>query len=328
MAIGRRLRARLTREVRVWGLRAPATVEASDGRLQIDVEDPADHDAVEGFGVAATAMMAMDLERRTWSGRLGEVLGDVEIGRRTAGQLDAFVRILGFRRDAEQDFKRGMSAADKRRCEDYARGVNAWIDTRRWEPNPTWKELGTQPRLWGAADCRLLQRAPARVDGAGTSISIDPNAPRGESMATIAELWALLGEAALRGPGAIAGGASLVPTGHAGIPSRLGGAPPDEVHAVITPLTRERARRLRSKVGDIDLRGPSPRRLTVRFGPEGGVVSDLFEGPPEYLWQWAPGAGRGGDPKQVPPLVASWSVPELTPIPVPRIRLVPLEGGA
>ena len=57
MSIGGRLRAKFVREVRVWGLKAPARVEAQGGTLSLEVEDEADRDTVEGFGAAAAAML-------------------------------------------------------------------------------------------------------------------------------------------------------------------------------------------------------------------------------------------------------------------------------
>jgi len=334
MSGGGRIRARLRREVRVWGLRAPAKVSAEGGVVRLEVEDVADADLVEGFGVAATAMLAMDLERRLWSGRLAEVVGDrvLEAGS-SAGVLDPFVRILGFRADAERTFK-ALDRGERQRCEDYARGVNAWIDGARWPRDPRWAALGTRPRLWGAADSLLLARAPAVADLAGPTFASEPDAAVTEAeVETLTALWASLHGDSLRAPGAPGGGTNLEPTGRAGVPSRLAVPGIGCVGATLAALTADRARRLRARTTDIDVGGGDPRRLAVRRGPGGGVVSDLFDVGPRggYLWRWEPGPERTA-PASAPrtPLAPGhpWRLADPAPLAVAPTRLVPLEGGA
>jgi hypothetical protein len=333
MSVGSRLRAKLRREVRVWGLRAPARVSCTGGALHLQLEDERDEDLVEGFAVAAAAMLAMDLQRRLWSGRLGEVLGARPLADGvTVGDLDAFTRLLGFRAEAEQRFK-ALAAGPKRSCEDYARGVNAWIDADSWSRDPRWAAVGTRPRLWGAADCVLLAGAPGTVDAVGPTFHVEPEVVRTEaSERSLRALWGALHDDSLRAPDAVGGGADLEPTGPAGVPSRLALDTSPPRAAALVPLTQDRHRRLRARAQNIDLGGPTPRRLTVRRGPEGAVVSDLFndDGGPGYLWRW------GGDGSPVAPAAARlrladgspWRLADLSPQEVPITRLVPLEGGA
>ncbi|MCP4869001.1 MAG: penicillin acylase family protein [Proteobacteria bacterium] len=204
MSVGSRIRAKVLNEVRVWGLRAPARVEVSDGTVSLELELPEDQEVAEGFTVAAAAMLAMDLERRCWTGRLHEVAQDLPIEGAAFADFDPYVLKLGFRRDAEQHFKRNLTAPAKARLERYAQGVNAWIDTGRWQRDRRWSDLGTRPRLWGPSDSVLLARSPAAVDTTAT----DP-------------LAQLLRSEALRAPGAAAGGVVLEPTGKAGVPSTV-----------------------------------------------------------------------------------------------------------
>ena len=63
----------------------------------------------------------MDFRRHVTSGRLSELFG------KTALETDKFVRTLGWRRVAEKEL-RLLSPTTRQYLDDYARGVNAYLD--------------------------------------------------------------------------------------------------------------------------------------------------------------------------------------------------------
>jgi hypothetical protein len=164
IALLRRVRATLRREVPIWGLAAPVTVEGGDGAYRIEANHEDDALIAEGFVSAEAAMFTTDLRRRLWSGRLSELIGDVEIAPAIRSpDLDHFVRILGFRSGAERSF-RHLDSRCKARLGLYATGVNAWIDSGLWRKQQCWKRAGSRPRLWAPSDCLLLAQAADRMD--------------------------------------------------------------------------------------------------------------------------------------------------------------------
>lgn len=174
IALLRRVRANLRREVPIWGLAAPVTVEGGDGAYRIEATSEDDALIAEGFVSAEAAMFTTDLRRRLWSGRLSELIGDVEVAPAIRSpDLDLFVRILGFRSAAERSFRQ-LDPRCKTRLDFYAKGVNAWIDSGRWRKQPCWEQAGSRPRLWAPSDCLLLAQAADRMDiAASYDLAID-----------------------------------------------------------------------------------------------------------------------------------------------------------
>ena len=276
-----------------------------------------------------TPARQMDLERRLWSGRLAELLGepgpyDVEVA-----SLDWFVRTLGFRHDAEAAWK-ALDGGTRATCEAYARGVNAWIDSGDWSRDAAWSALESRPRLWAPSDCLLLRDAPVCVDGSGDVPFSAPGhaAWTADWNRRCSALWAALHGTPLRAPGGAAagrrfrwvfcaeGGQEQLLESTAGTPSSSAAQPPSAREAprlVPVELLDEGPHRfarpdgrwgkLRAKRTDLAVRGePSPRRAWVRRAPSGGLVSDVFAGASAtdaptgtgFAWSWGevrPSAG-------------------------------------
>ena len=77
-----------------------------------------------GFAHAQDRLWQMEMNRRVASGRTAEILGEKAV------DVDKFLRTLGVRRNAEEIFKRATPQT-KAMLEAYARGVNAFLDSRK-----------------------------------------------------------------------------------------------------------------------------------------------------------------------------------------------------
>jgi len=322
-----RLKGAVRREVRVFGLSAPATVRVEGEEARVEVGAESDRAVVDGFAVAAERMVAMDLARRLWSGRLAELLGERPLeGGLTAVDLDVFVRILGFRDDAERAFK-AKPAAQREDLEAFARGVNAWIDCGSWQDDPRWAALRSRPRLWGAADGRLVVGAAARVDGTPPQIDLEAARAAGWTdgwSTAVGTLWSALRRPLLRAPGAVGGWGAEGGEERAAariVPVEV--VPGYDNHRYVRQDGR--VGRLRARRPDVTVRGGSPHRAWVRRSDRGGLVSDaLIGGGPE-----AP-VGRHVSAPRHPALALDdpWRLVEPAAASASTFRLVPLDGGA
>ncbi|CAM5715686.1 Acyl-homoserine lactone acylase QuiP [Streptomyces violaceorubidus] len=66
----------------------------------------------------------MDVRRHMTSGRLSEMFGDSQV------DTDAFLRTLGWRQVAQQEYDKVLSAETKKNLQAYAEGVNAYLKDR------------------------------------------------------------------------------------------------------------------------------------------------------------------------------------------------------
>lgn len=104
------------------GLDADVEVVRDDnGIAQIYASNTADLFAAQGYVHAQDRFFEMDFRRHVTSGRLSEMFGE------TALETDKFVRTLGWRRVAEQELPL-LSPATRRYLDDYASGVNAYLE--------------------------------------------------------------------------------------------------------------------------------------------------------------------------------------------------------
>lgn len=307
--IAQRLRARVSGELRVYGLKAPATIAWSDG-WTLEPEEASDRDLVAGVAAAVHGLYAMDMTRRAWSGRLAEVHGRVPLrGALTTVDHDVFVRLLDFAGRASRLFR-----ATPDPWQALAAGINAWIDGGRWEDDPRWGALQSRPRLFAPADVVLLRIGPQLVDRLPTGAKAPPVAAR---LALIRE--------------------------HAVLPSPLPGlGVPLPVAPVLHPAC-DAARLIdeevlpggdshRIRVGDgwvrlsvrrpdVAVRGEDRVRPWLRTGPHGPLVSDLDD---------------ERDPPTGPAVALAWerdrpaveATALTTPPRVRSVRLVPLDEGA
>lgn len=339
LRLAARFRGRVLREVPVFGLRAPATVRADGSEADVELGDAADAQIVHGFATAVVDMMAMDLSRRLWSGRLAELLGErsLESGL-TVVDLDVFVRVLGLRYDAEAEF-RGCDRGRRDELSEFAAGVNAWIDSGAWTGDERWAGLRSRPRLWGAADSLLSVGAAAAIDGSGRAL--DDAAAREAGWTDgwaeiLGHLWAALHHPSLRAPGAAGGwGAAAAPAL---------GAPRVVPVEVLDGGDNHRylrqdgsSGRLRARRVDVAVRGAPPHRAWVRRSDRGGLISDALRGagataPSGRAFAWSWGESKAGTlPAPALPELPSedrWRLVEQRRRVADTFRLVPLDGGA
>ena len=108
-------------DVHLAGLSAPVTVRRdAHGVPHIDAATQDDLIAAQGYVTAQDRLWQMDTSRRNSNGELAEIMGPALI------QHDKTQRVLQIRLTAQR-FYDHLSADDRRRLDDYARGVNLFI---------------------------------------------------------------------------------------------------------------------------------------------------------------------------------------------------------
>ncbi len=142
--------------LRLAGLRAPVTIRRDErGIPHIEASHEADLYFAQGYATASDRLWQMDLLRRTARGELAEIFG------RTVLEEDKRHRILGFARLSESLALRA-SAQTRATLEAYARGVNAYIESRDGSTGKTlpveFQILGYKPRPWLTADSLVLAK--------------------------------------------------------------------------------------------------------------------------------------------------------------------------
>lgn len=98
----------------------------------------------QGFVHAQDRFWQMDFQRRLVAGRLSEVLGPTTL------EIDRWMRVLGLRRQVEEDLQTGSDEA-RRVLEAYAKGVNRFLETTPALP-VEFTLLHYQPEPWTPAD--------------------------------------------------------------------------------------------------------------------------------------------------------------------------------
>ncbi|MCI0686550.1 MAG: penicillin acylase family protein [Sporichthyaceae bacterium] len=107
--------------IRLDGLTAPVTVFRDEwGIPQIYADNADDLFRAQGYVHAQDRFWEMDVRRHVTAGRLSELFGESQF------ETDAFIRTLGWRRVAEQEYAL-LDADTKRYLDRYADGVNAWL---------------------------------------------------------------------------------------------------------------------------------------------------------------------------------------------------------
>ncbi|TXS55592.1 penicillin acylase family protein [Streptomyces sp. t39] len=117
-----------TGSIELEGLGGRVEVKRDDhGIPQIYADSDEDLFRAQGFVQAQDRFWEMDVRRHMTSGRLSEMFG--------AGQVetDAFLRTLGWRRVAQQEYDTKLSPETKKYLQAYADGVNAYLDGRSAE---------------------------------------------------------------------------------------------------------------------------------------------------------------------------------------------------
>ncbi len=133
----------------IAGLSAPVTVARdAHGVPHIEAATQDDLFVAQGFVTAQDRLWQMDMFRRHANGELAEVLGPSMI------EHDRTQRLLLIRKTAERVYQH-LPADERRRIEDYARGVNAYIaqaETANDLP-AEFRLLGYKPQPWTGVDC-------------------------------------------------------------------------------------------------------------------------------------------------------------------------------
>jgi len=98
---------------------------------------------MQGYLHAKERMWQMELQRRVVQGRLSEVLGEDQLA------TDRFLRKLGLERIAGRMLN-NTSAEGREVAENYARGVNAYLESH--PPSLEFRLLGFEPEPWAPID--------------------------------------------------------------------------------------------------------------------------------------------------------------------------------
>ncbi|MFF7632437.1 penicillin acylase family protein [Kitasatospora sp. NPDC008050] len=108
--------------VKVAGLGASVDVKRdANGIPQIYADTPEDLFKAQGYVQAQDRFWEMDVRRHITSGRLSEMFGASQVNN------DAFIRTMGWRNVAQQEYDTQLSPETKRYLQAYSDGVNAWL---------------------------------------------------------------------------------------------------------------------------------------------------------------------------------------------------------
>ena len=133
-------------DVHLAGLSAPVTVRRdAHGVPHIEAASQEDLFVAQGYVTAQDRLWQMDALRRNANGELSEILGPSLV------RHDRTQRVLQFRNTARRVYT-NLPAADRVRLDDYARGVNLYIDQHRGSLPPEFKLLFYRPQPWSGVD--------------------------------------------------------------------------------------------------------------------------------------------------------------------------------
>ncbi|WP_128980383.1 penicillin acylase family protein [Streptomyces roseicoloratus] len=114
-----------TGTIRIDALSGPVEVKRDAyGVPQIYADSEADLFRAQGYVQAQDRFYEMDVRRHMTAGRLSEMFGKDQV------DTDAFLRTLGWRRVAQQEYDKVLSAETKKNLQAYAEGVNAYLKDR------------------------------------------------------------------------------------------------------------------------------------------------------------------------------------------------------
>ncbi|WP_158751197.1 penicillin acylase family protein [Acidobacterium sp. S8] len=137
-------------QVRVAGLSTAVSVRRDQhGVPHIEAATLDDLFEAQGYVTAQDRLWQMDMARRVAAGELAEILGKKLVDH------DRMQRVLQIRATAER-MAASLSARDRRYFEDYARGVNTYIDTHRDHLPAEFRLLMYQPKPWQPVDSILI----------------------------------------------------------------------------------------------------------------------------------------------------------------------------
>jgi penicillin G amidase len=133
-------------DVQVPGLSAPVVVRRdAHGVPHIDAASQDDLFTAQGYITAQDRLWQMDLYRRNAGGELAEILGGSLVNH------DIAQRVLGFGKIARRIYA-NLPADDRRRLDDYARGVNLFISQHQDTLPVEFRLLVYKPKPWTGKD--------------------------------------------------------------------------------------------------------------------------------------------------------------------------------
>jgi penicillin amidase len=133
-------------DLHITGLSAPVAVRrGAHGVPHIQAATQDDLFLAQGYVTAQDRLWQMDTFRRNANGDLAEVLGSRLI------LHDKVKRVMGFRKVAQRLYA-NLSSDDRRRFDDYARGVNLYIQQHQDSLPPEFRILGYKPAPWSGVD--------------------------------------------------------------------------------------------------------------------------------------------------------------------------------
>ncbi|MFF5921764.1 penicillin acylase family protein [Streptomyces flavochromogenes] len=114
-----------TGEIRLDSLSGEVEVKRdANGVPQIYADNETDLFRAQGYVQAQDRFYEMDVRRHVTAGRLSEMFGESQV------ETDSFLRTLGWRRVAQQEYDKVLSPETKKYLQAYAEGVNAYLKDR------------------------------------------------------------------------------------------------------------------------------------------------------------------------------------------------------
>ncbi|MFI1965664.1 penicillin acylase family protein [Streptomyces pathocidini] len=111
-----------TGSLKLKGLSGPVQVKRDGyGIPQIYADTDEDLFRAQGFVQAQDRFWEMDVRRHLTAGRLSEMFGEGQV------ETDAFLRTLGWRKVAQEEYDTKLSPAAKKYLQAYSEGVNAYL---------------------------------------------------------------------------------------------------------------------------------------------------------------------------------------------------------
>ena len=136
--------------VNAVGLSAPVSVTRDKhGIPTLEAASLRDLFMAQGYVTAQDRLFQMDLLRRAASGELSEIIGEVTL------KHDRQQRILGLRALADAGIEL-LTPSDRQQFEDYARGVNIYINTHRHTLPLEFRLLHYSPKPWTVQDSLMI----------------------------------------------------------------------------------------------------------------------------------------------------------------------------
>ncbi|WP_328944217.1 penicillin acylase family protein [Streptomyces sp. NBC_00250] len=114
-----------TGEIRLDSLSGEVEVKRdANGVPQIYADNETDLFRAQGYVQAQDRFYEMDVRRHVTAGRLSEMFGESQV------ETDTFLRTLGWRRVAQQEYDKVLTPETKKYLQAYAEGVNAYLKDR------------------------------------------------------------------------------------------------------------------------------------------------------------------------------------------------------